>query len=84
MKAELKLELRFKIEKTEKEYLIIDKCMDNIEASRVVARCSYINSSIVCDAMNIQYNLTDDDRKKYNPIPKKLRNEKQRTRNNKR
>ena len=56
---------RFKIEKTETEYLIIDTNMDDIQDSRIVARCSYINSSVVCDALNIQYNLTKKDRAKY-------------------
>lgn len=71
----MKLIKRFKIEKVEEQYFIIDSDMDNIKPNRVVAVCSYINSDIVCDAMNIQYNLTKEDREKYNMIPKKLRNE---------
>lgn len=81
---EIKLNKRFEIKKVEGEYHIMDRDMSHIAGCGLVAKCSYINSSIVCDALNIQYNLTEDDRKKYNPVPKKLRNEKPRARNNKR
>ncbi len=71
---------RFKVEKITKgiyegEYHIIDRDMENIKPNRLVARCSYINADIVCDALNIQYNLTKEDREKYNLIPKSKRNE---------